>query len=112
MNILLAFTPFIVFVIVERLAGPVLGLLTATASACALLETWNTPEFVRSNHVISAVWALAFAVIVGAGLLLLYKPSLPVQIGAGTAIVAVWGVFALRPGTPGGPVQNPHKRKI
>jgi hypothetical protein len=167
MNILLAFAPFILFVIVERLAGALPALLTATAASCALLvrdwmsqgktlkvleigtailfgglaayalaigsvwsiigvrlrvdiglllivlvsiairrpftlqyareqtppEIWNAPEFIRTNYVITAVWALAFAIMVGADLLLLYKPALPIQIGIGATIVAIWGAI-------------------
>jgi hypothetical protein len=167
MNILLAFAPFFLFVIVERLAGAVPALLTATAASCALLlrdwmsrgktlkvveigtailfgglaayalaigsawsivgvrlrvdiglllillvsiairrpftlqyareqtppEIWNAPEFIRTNSVITGVWALAFAIMVGADLLLLYKPLLPIQIGIGATILAIWGAI-------------------
>jgi hypothetical protein len=56
-------------------------------------EIWNAPEFIRTNYVITAVWALAFATMVGADLLLLYKPALPIQIGIGATIVAIWGAI-------------------
>jgi len=52
-------------------------------------EIWGTPQFVRTNYVITAVWALAFAVMVVAELALLKMPDLPPRIG----ILAI--VFAL-----------------
>jgi hypothetical protein len=167
MGILLAFVPFILFVIVERLFGPTAGLVTATVTSCALLvrdwitrgktvkvleigtallfgglaaytlatgaawsivgvrlrvdtglllvvlvsiairrpftlqyareqtprAVWDTPGFVHTNYVITAAWAAAFAIMVGADLVLLYMPSLPVQIGIGATIVAIWGAI-------------------
>lgn len=44
-------------------------------------EFWNSPAFLRTNYVISAVWALAFVVLVAADLVLLYVPSLPPRYG-------------------------------
>ena len=44
-------------------------------------EFWGHPEFVRINYTITAVWALAFFVMVIAELALLYLPSLPHGIG-------------------------------
>ncbi len=41
---------------------------------------WNTPEFIRTNYVISAAWALAFLVMVIAELALLCVPNLPRRI--------------------------------
>jgi hypothetical protein len=167
MEILLAFAPFILFVVVERLFGPAAGLVTGTVASCALLvrgwlsrgktvkvleigtailfgglavytlmtgaawpiagvrlrvdaglllvvlvsiairrpftlqyareqtpqEVWNTPEFVHTNYVITAAWAAAFAVMVGADLVLLYLPKLPSQIGIGATIAAIWGAI-------------------
>ena len=52
-------------------------------------ELWNSPAFVRTNYVITAVWALAFLVLVAADLLLLYAPQLPPRVGILTTIVAL-----------------------
>jgi hypothetical protein len=167
MEILLAFAPFIVFVVIERLFGPAAGLVAGTVISCGLLlrdwvsrgktvkvleigtailfgglaaytlvtraawpiagvrlrvdtglllvvlvsmairrpftlqyareqtpqEVWNTPGFVHTNYIITAAWAVAFAVMVSADLVLLYLPKLPAQIGIGATIVAIWGAI-------------------
>jgi hypothetical protein len=48
---------------------------------------WSTPEFLRTNYVITAAWALAFAVMVAAEFCLLYVPDFPHRAGI-IAIVA------------------------
>src|SRR5215475_780294 len=40
-------------------------------------EFWTSPQFLRTNYVITAAWALAFFVLVMADLMLLYMPALP-----------------------------------
>jgi len=163
MGILLAFAPFIVFALVDRLVGSTEGLIAGTAVSAALLlrdwvtpgrspkileigtvilfgilalyavlggptwsivgvrlrvdlglllivlvsvalrrpftmqyareqvsaEFWSSPQFLRTNYVITAVWALAFAVLVIADLVLLYVPALPPRIGIIATIVAL-----------------------
>lgn len=54
-------------------------------------EFWNSSEFVRTNYVITAVWALAFTVMVIAELALLYVPGMPPRIGIIAAILALIG---------------------
>ncbi len=54
-------------------------------------ELWNSPEFLRTNYVITAVWALAFVVMVIADLILLYVPSLPPRVGIIATIAALVG---------------------
>lgn len=54
-------------------------------------ELWNTPVFVRTNYVITAVWALAFAVMVLAELALLYVPNLPQRAGVIAIVLALVG---------------------
>ena len=49
---------------------------------------WNRPEFIATNYVITAAWALAFAVLVIVELALLYVPAMPHQLGV-LAIIAV-----------------------
>ena len=163
MNILLAFTPFLVFVLFERLGGTFSGLVTAAVAAFAMIirdqmrgrgswkvleigtvllfsglalyvmatgdvwsisevrlrvdagllaivllslairtpftlqyareqssrELWKEPAFVKANYKITLAWAAAFAVLVAADLLLIYKPELPVAIGVSATIVAL-----------------------
>ena len=54
-------------------------------------ELWGEPEFVRTNYVITAVWALAFAVIVVAELVLLYVPDIPPHAGIVAIVLALVG---------------------
>lgn len=160
MNLLLAFAPFIMFVVAERLFGIPVGLAAGAAVAALLLvrdllapgrspklleigtfllfggltlyalatgvqwsiaavrlrvdaglvlivlasiavrkpfslqyardnvdhSHWNTPEFLHINYVISAAWALAFAVLVLADLAMATMPALP-HVGAIVATV-------------------------
>ena len=44
-------------------------------------ETAALPHFVRANYVITGAWALAFALMVLANVLLIYIPALPLWIG-------------------------------
>ncbi len=165
MGILLAFAPFFVFVVVERLLGITAGLVGATITSGGLLvrnavggkktmkvlevgtvllfgglaaytlivnaawsvpavrlcvdaglllvvlvsiavrqpftlqyareqvsrELWNRPEFVRTNYLITAVWAAAFALMVAADLMMLYVPSLPTFVAIIVTVLAIWG---------------------
>ena len=167
MGLLLAFVPFLVFVVVERIAGQGMSLTAAALVSGALLlrdwlsrhravkvlevgtfllfgglaayaivsgaawsvigvrlrvdaglllvvlvsivirrpftlpyareeaprEVWNTPAFIKTNYIITAVWALAFAVMVGADLVMLYLPNLPLKIGIGVTILAIVGAM-------------------
>lgn len=54
-------------------------------------ELWDTPEFYRTNVVISSAWALAFGVMVAAELALLYLPDIPHRAGVIAIIVALVG---------------------
>ncbi len=165
MGILLAFVPFFVYVIVERVAGVTAGLVAATVTSAILIfrdmlsrertvklleigtvilfggltayaltmgaawtipavrlrvdaglllvvlvsmavhhpftlqyarehvsrELWNAPEFIRTNYIITAVWAAAFAVMVVADVAMLYVTSLPTSLAIIVTILAIWG---------------------
>jgi hypothetical protein len=167
MGILLAFAPFIVFAIVDRLTGSMEGLMAGAAVSIALLlrdwltpgrtpkilemgttllfaglalytfiatPTWSImgvrlrvdaglllivlvslairhpftlqyareqvapeirvrPEFFRINFFITAVWALAFAAMVIADLILVYMPETPPRIGIVITILALVGAY-------------------
>jgi hypothetical protein len=54
-------------------------------------EFWNGHEFVRTNYIITAVWALAFLVMVITELALLYMPGMPPRIGIIVVILALVG---------------------
>ncbi|MEJ0067204.1 MAG: hypothetical protein WDM85_18825 [Caulobacteraceae bacterium] len=54
-------------------------------------ELWNRPEFIRTNYVITGVWALAFAMLVLTETALLYVPSLPQRAGVVAIILTLIG---------------------
>jgi hypothetical protein len=54
-------------------------------------EFWDSPEFLRTNYVITGVWALAFAVMVIAELAILYVPEMPPRLGIFATIAALIG---------------------
>jgi hypothetical protein len=56
-------------------------------------EFWGNPIFLRTNYIITAVWAAAFAVTVGADLVLLYAPDLTPAIGIAATAAAIAGAF-------------------
>lgn len=167
MGILLAFSPFIAFAVVERLVGPTPGLLAGVAASALLVgrdvvsargsaklleigtlllfsalalyslfaapnwsilgvrlcvdagllliviaslaigrpftsqyareqvpaELWSSPEFIRTNTVITSVWAGAFAVLVAADLLMLLRADVPLRVGIVITVLALAGAF-------------------
>jgi hypothetical protein len=56
-------------------------------------EVWSNQAFIRLNYAITAVWALAFAVMAGTDLVFLYWPNLPVIAGVGATILAMLGAI-------------------
>jgi hypothetical protein len=154
MATLLAFTPFVVFALVDRLVGGLAGLVSAALAGAAMLvygtlikrnsvkvldvgtllvfgglalyalatqaewsvfgvrlrvdagllliivasmairepftlqyarekvarEKWDNPAFIRSNYVITAVWALAFAIMVAADAIAVAMPDVPTRV--------------------------------
>lgn len=56
-------------------------------------EYWVRPEFLRVNDVITAAWALAFAVMVAADGMLIWAPQLPAVIGIGVTVAAIVGAI-------------------
>lgn len=167
MGILLAFAPFIVFAVVDRLAGATAGVAAGAAVSAALVardwmapgrtlkvlevgtvllfvgmtlyallggpmgsimgvrlavdsglllivlvsmaigrpftlqyareqvarEYWDSPAFIRTNTVITLVWAVAFGVLVAADLVLVYAPGVPPRVGIIVTIVALIAAF-------------------
>lgn len=57
-------------------------------------DVWHRAEFVRTNTVITAIWALAFVVMVMADLVLLLVPELPPSIGVIATILTLAGAVA------------------
>ena len=56
-------------------------------------EFWGSRSFIRTNYVITAVWALAFAVMIIAELALLYVPQLPRHVGIVVLALALVGAI-------------------
>jgi uncharacterized membrane protein (UPF0136 family) len=56
-------------------------------------EIWTTPEFIRVNYIITAVWALAFVVMVAADVIEVTMPNLPQRIGIWATILALVGAI-------------------
>jgi hypothetical protein len=56
-------------------------------------EFHNSPEFTRTNYVITGVWALAFAVMVAAEAAILYVPNLPPRFGVIVIVAAIVGAM-------------------
>jgi hypothetical protein len=54
---------------------------------------WDTPQFIRSNYVMTGVWCGAFLILVLADLILVYRPDLPPKIGIPATVLALMGAF-------------------
>jgi hypothetical protein len=167
MDILLAFSPFIAFVVIERTVGASAGLAAGALVAAALLardvlssgrrvkileigtfllfgaltlysfaysaswsvaavrlrvdaglflivvasialrqpftlqyarekvspDLWASPDFVRVNYVITFAWALAFAAMVAADLLMTYVSSVPHSVGIFITVGALYAAI-------------------
>ena len=56
-------------------------------------ERWKSPRFARINFVITSVWALAFACIVAADLMMIYVPNVPLRAGIVVTLAALYGAY-------------------
>jgi hypothetical protein len=56
-------------------------------------ERWNSPQFHRSNQLITLVWLAAFCAIVVADLTLLYIPEVPHKVSILLTVGALYGAF-------------------
>jgi hypothetical protein len=61
-------------------------------------EIWSAPEFVRANYLISGAWALAFAVMTGADVAMLYLTQIPLVFGIGVTVLALYGAVRFTSG--------------
>jgi hypothetical protein len=52
-------------------------------------EIWKNQAFIRANFIITMVWALAFATMVAADVLMVYQPRLPSMISITVTIAAL-----------------------
>ncbi|WP_232316787.1 hypothetical protein [Candidatus Burkholderia verschuerenii] len=58
-------------------------------------DRWDAPEFLRANYAITSVWALAFAAMVAADLLMAYVRAVPHWVGVAITVAALFGAFRL-----------------
>jgi hypothetical protein len=56
-------------------------------------EFWDSPEFTRTNYILTAAWAGAFAVMVAADLAMLYVPALPRWVSIAATVLAIYGAY-------------------
>jgi len=56
-------------------------------------ERWGSPRFARINLIITTGWALAFACIVAADLLMIYLPNVPIRVGIVVTVAALYGAY-------------------
>jgi len=57
-------------------------------------EFWATPTFVKTNRLITSVWAAAFAVLVAADAAAEYLPAVPLSVDIAASIAAFGGAVA------------------
>jgi hypothetical protein len=82
-------TGLFVIVVVSMLLGRPFTLQYARERVAPGL--WNSPTFVRTNYIITAVWGAAFAVMIIAELALLYVPGIPQRAGIIVIVLAIVG---------------------
>jgi hypothetical protein len=63
-------------------------------------DEWTKPGFVLTNYIITAVWALAFAVMVATEFALLDFPQTPKWLGIGVTVAAIYGAIQFTPWYP------------
>ena len=56
-------------------------------------ERWQSPRFTQVNLVITSVWALAFACIVAADLMMIYMSAVPMRVGIVVTVAALYGAY-------------------
>jgi hypothetical protein len=63
------------------------------AQESAPVASWSSPEFLKTNRVITLVWLGAFGVLILADLILLYMPDVPHRVSVMLTIAALYGAF-------------------
>lgn len=56
-------------------------------------DIWHSPTFIRTNYVITWVWAAAFLAMVVSDAIMLYLPEIPHEVGILTTIAALVGAI-------------------
>jgi hypothetical protein len=88
---LLVDTGLLLIVLVSLAIGRPFTLQYAREQVSA--EHWHSAAFLRTNYIVSFVWALAFAVIVAADAAMLCLPDLPQKFGLLTIVLALVGAI-------------------
>jgi hypothetical protein len=70
-------------------------------------ELWASPQFLRTNQVITLVWLAAFAVIIVADLILLRMPDVPHKVSVLLTIGALYAAFKFSMAYPDRAKQKP-----
>ena len=118
---LLLFSALVLYSLLDATSWSILGVrlcdaclllivITSVAAGCPSLpstreqvsaEFRSRPEFIRTNTVIASVRTLAFAVVVGADLFVLFVPELPMRHSIVITVLALIGAFGFSAGYPG-----------
>lgn len=61
----------------------------------------SSPTFIRTNYIMTAVWALAMAIVVVADLAMHFMPSLPLRLETVVILAALGGAFWFSKWYPG-----------
>ncbi|MEO6973481.1 MAG: hypothetical protein ABI135_08695 [Rhodoferax sp.] len=56
-------------------------------------EVWALPSFMKINNLLTAVWALAFGLMVLSDLAMVYLPTVPLWVGVAVTVVAIAGAI-------------------
>ena len=56
-------------------------------------DRWKSLQFLRINFIITGVWALAFACIVAADLMMVYMANVPLRVGIVVTVAALYGAY-------------------
>ncbi len=67
-------------------------------------DRWHSPEFIRTNYIVTAAWAAAFVVMVVADVMMLYVRSVPRSLPVIATVIALLGAafFTARITQPAG----------
>jgi hypothetical protein len=67
---------------------------------------WDTPQFIRSNDVITGVWSGAFLILVLADLIVIYRTDSPPKIGIFVTVLALVAAFKFTQWYPGRDIRS------
>ena len=56
-------------------------------------EVWKHPSFMKINNLLTAVWAVAFGLMVLSDVAMVYLPAIPLSVGVAVTVVAIAGAI-------------------